>query len=438
MCGIAGIINKFPRKFDYATFCTLGVSNDVRGGDSCGIFIDGRYGYGVKENKFFSNYFQENEIIDNTKTSTIALVHCRKASVGAVNEQNAQPVVITDKDGKVEFVVLHNGTIYNYKELAKKYIPKVDITDMTDSQVMARIFYYSGYDVLNEYNGGAVFVIVDYREGAPRTLFFKGASKKNSYSKEQEEERPLYFCIDKDNKELVFSSIWEYIMTLRRDFVTYSFRPNILMEFNGTSFNVIGRYSRDKVYQLKETIYSYPKYSMYGNDDDDWYDQFDSYLSVNMINNTYSFKGKKIDGKLYISDYGKVFKKGSQGYEVWFFNGVALKNEHCYRFLSSLKKETKLSDDEFFKKFENVIRFLSVDRVYPRGEFWYEATSPVNYSLYTGIWTPMTTVTSHRYGGGVKIGTSYVGIKDSVKSKVSIKVDMNFKTIKEECKSLMK
>ena len=39
MCGIAGIINKTPREFDYSTFCTLGIANDARGGDSCGVFM---------------------------------------------------------------------------------------------------------------------------------------------------------------------------------------------------------------------------------------------------------------------------------------------------------------------------------------------------------------------------------------------------------------
>ena len=57
MCGIAGIINKTPRNFDYSTFCTLGISNDTRGGDSCGIFIYGKYECVVIDDKFFSYFF---------------------------------------------------------------------------------------------------------------------------------------------------------------------------------------------------------------------------------------------------------------------------------------------------------------------------------------------------------------------------------------------
>lgn len=457
MCGIAGIINKAPRAFDYATFCSLGISNDAKGGDSCGVFIDGRYEYGIGENKFFSNYFQESKLLEETEQSTIALVHCRKASVGVISEKTAQPVVIK-KDGKVEFVLMHNGTIYNYEALAKKYIPDVNIIGMTDSQVMAHIFYYAGYDALNEYNGGAVFAIVDYRGKSPRTLFFRGASKRASYSKDTEAERPLYYCIDRAQQELVFSSIWMYLMALRRDCITYALRTNELLEFNGTSLVTVGKYERTNMQQTKEVVVkSYPLYdgvctgfygkygthTEYENVDDSWYDSgtaatYDNYISIDILKNIYSYKGKKIHGKLSINDFGRVGGKLVNGYDVWFFSGVALKNKHCFNFLTSLKKESKLSDKEFFIKFENLIRFLSVDGVYPKGDYWYQAISPTGSVLFTGTWQPMTSVTATKFTSGARIGASYKGVKESIKTKVLDKLDINFKTIKEECKSLMK
>ena len=56
---------------------------------------------------------------------------------------------------------------------------------MSDSQVMTQIFYHAGYDVLGDYNGGAVFVIVDYRQRGDKPLvyFWKGRSTEYSYSK---------------------------------------------------------------------------------------------------------------------------------------------------------------------------------------------------------------------------------------------------------------
>lgn len=460
MCGIAGIINKTPRAFDYGTFCTLGIANDTRGGDSCGVFIDGRYEYGTGENKLFANYFQESKLLDETKRSTIALVHCRKASVGAISAETAQPVVIKEGD-KIVFVVMHNGTIHNYEALAKKYIPEIDIKGMTDSQVMARIFYYKGYDVLSEYNGGAVFAIVDYREKAPKVLLFKGASKRTSYSKEQEEERPLYYCIDKSKRELVFSSIWTYLMALRKECTVYTMRTNELVEFTGTALAIVSKIDRSKMQQNKEIVSTIPIYGrdsiskatdyckrkFYGYDwdeMDDLYDDFeygqvyDSYISVDLIRNLYSYKGKKVHGKLSLNDYGRVGGRLMKGCDVWFFNGVALKNKTCFKFLTVLEKESKLSRTDFSDKFENVIRFLSVDGVYPRGEFWYQAISPTGHILFTGTCQPLTTTSATRYSGGVRAGITFKGVMVPVKDKLSDKLDINFKEIKEECKSLMK
>lgn len=441
MCGLAGIITKSPRKFDYATFCTLGVANDSRGGDSCGVFIDGKYGYGTKDYKFFSNYFQDNEFLESIKESTVALVHCRKASVGIIDETTAQPVVIT-KDGKVDFVVMHNGTIYNYKSLAEKYIPKVNITGMTDSQVMAHIFYNCGYEVLNEYNGGAAFVIVDYRGGSPKTLLFKGASRKNYYAIKEEEERPLFYCIDKDNKELVFSSIWMYLMTLRRNCETYSVRANELLEFNGEELVTVGKFPRTNMQQDKEYFYS-GYYNRSTPSYDDWYDSesnivYNEYVSVDLVNNVYSFKGKRIQGKLLLNDYGRVNGKSKEYIPVWFFDGIALKNSHCYKFLTALRKESRLSGKEFFLKFQNVIRFLSIDGIYLKDELYRKATSCIDSTPFTGTFHPISSVSSLKICEGRKIGTVYLGVKDYIKNLLSENLDFNFKTIKEECKSLMK
>ena len=443
MCGIAGIISKTPRTFDYGTFCTLGIANDTRGGDSCGVFIDGKYEYGTGENKLFANYFQESKLLDETKRSTVALVHCRKASVGAISAETAQPVVIKEGD-KVVFVVMHNGTIHNYEALAKKYIPEIDIKGMTDSQVMARIFYYKGYDVLSEYNGGAVFAIVDYREQLPKVLLFKGASKKYSTSKDAEDERPLYYCIDKAKQELVFSSIGIYLLALRRDCETYSARSNELLEFNGTDLITIKEYSRDNCTQCKKFVHStyYPVYDKtnFGkwNNFNDSYDVslYNSYLTCNLLENTYSYKGKRVYGKLHVNKYGYVGDKQKNGKDIWFFDGVALKNSICFKFLTILRKEIGLSEKEFSTKFENVIRYLSIDGVYKKGDYWYKAITPLSSTLFTGILHQITSTTSSTISSGIKVSSSYYsGVSEL---DFSSKLELNFKTIREECKSLMK
>ena len=67
MCGLFGIISRKKKAFDYSTFSVLGVNNDSRGGDSCGIFIDGEYEYGVRDNKLFQDFFTESKILKKKK-----------------------------------------------------------------------------------------------------------------------------------------------------------------------------------------------------------------------------------------------------------------------------------------------------------------------------------------------------------------------------------
>lgn len=46
------------------------------------MFIDGKYEYGTGDTKLFSNYFLDSDLLDNTNKAMVAMVHCRKASVG--------------------------------------------------------------------------------------------------------------------------------------------------------------------------------------------------------------------------------------------------------------------------------------------------------------------------------------------------------------------
>ena len=439
MCGIAGIVNKMPRAFDYSTFCVLGIANDSRGGDSCGVFIDGKYEYGVDKDKYFSSHFLGSDLIYNTDRASIAFLHCRKASVGAISEKTAQPVIIKDAYGNVDYVLMHNGTIHNYKELAAKHIPDIDITGMTDSQVMALIFYNVGYEPLNEYNGGAVFAIADYRGYSPKVMLFKGASKKTKYAEKIEEERPLYYCVDKIKRELVFSSIGIHLVALRKECDTYSLKENTLYEFNGKGLSVVKYYSRENCCQQKETTYTYAGYyNRYGTlpiDDED------GFISANLINNTYSFNGRPVHGKVYLSSYGKIeshSKKTPKNYEMYFFNGVPLKNAYCFRFLCALRKDSRLSDLDFFKKFETVIRFLSVDEIYEKEGKWYKCVSPTDGALFTGPRQSLCSISVDQIVSGIKVSSSFSGSYDILKIIAARKYDINFKEVREQCKLLMK
>ena len=93
-CGIFGIINTKKSPFDYTTFSVLGINNDSRGGDSCGVFIDGQVEYGVDKQKLFEDFMYDSVLVQTTEECQIAFGHCRKASVGKVALETAQPVCI--------------------------------------------------------------------------------------------------------------------------------------------------------------------------------------------------------------------------------------------------------------------------------------------------------------------------------------------------------
>ena len=439
MCGIFSIINSKPRKFDYTTFCVLGVNNDSRGGDSCGVFIDGLWEVGVDKKKEFRDFFKESSVLNRIKGKnvSIALGHCRKASVGGVSDKTAQPVVLTDKAGNAKFVMIHNGTIHNYEELAKKYIPKIDIKGLTDSQVMARIFYYKGYDCLSEYNGGSVFLIVDYRQPEPRILIFRGASKKYSTSTTIEEERPFYFIQNKN--EFVCSSIDKYLEVLRPDDEVFTVEDNVLIQVLPGDIVNVKSYDRSNCQQSK--VVNYTTGNSYGtvwqgNQSGSTYggtyyqgggyrggagvghttpavgsefnrggtstgssiDRVTSigpkFLRPDKTTNLYfTDKAKTIraHGQLSINDFGRMYtgeaakeESSHTVKEIWFFNGIALLDVEYFRFLEFALKKSKMSKEEFMTKYQNLIRFVSLDKLYSMNGSFHLATGFSSHRPFTG------------------------------------------------------
>lgn len=266
MCGLFGIISKEKVNVDKRVIATLGMLNDTRGGDACGLFIDGQIEYGTEgDNVKFYNFFQQSKLFKEAKKANVVLGHCRKASVGGKSADKAQPIVIREGD-EIKFVLLHNGTIKNYADLAKKYIPDEDITGLSDTQIMAKIFYLAGYDCLGEYNGGAVFVIADYRGETPEIRLWCGWSKDYSYSKEITPERPLFITLF--SNRLAFSSIKEGLDCLYPDMKTLSIKPNTLCKFEDGRLLIDREFDRSNCIQTPTT--SYRSSGLY-DDDRDYY-----------------------------------------------------------------------------------------------------------------------------------------------------------------------
>ena len=292
MCGLFGFIGFKKQPVDVRSFIALGIENDSRGGHGCGIFCDGIIEYGTASEKYFESFYEDSKLLPSIKSAEVLIGHDRKASVGGVSDEKLQPVVNYDENGDVDFVLMHNGTITNHTELAAKYLSmdKTESDKFTDSQIMAQIVYTHGFKVFSEYVGAGVFVIVDYRtpKRKPSVYVFKGKSKEHSYSKEAEEERPLYYI--RTENGLWFSSIMTHLKVMAynmpNDIFTFPCNQVLLINHNDR-LQLIETIDRSELVQKSSVVYisggssgNYGKSrieSMYY-DRDDYGDMYDDYI----------------------------------------------------------------------------------------------------------------------------------------------------------------
>lgn len=449
MCGIFGIVTPKPSKLDVRAFCVLGVNNDSRGGDSCGVFIDKKYEYGVNENKLFYNFFPKSKVINSTTKCQIALGHCRKASVGAINAANAQPVVIKDANGEVQFTLMHNGTIVNYEELANKYIPDVNIKDMTDSQVMAHIFYRTGYKALGEYIGAGAFVIVDYRKGEPEVLFFKGESKTHQYSTVLQVERPL-FCTY-SSTEFIFSSIMDYLKALRPGRDVLTFTTNKLLKLKDGKLFTVEEYDRSNLWQTRSYNYYNNTNSIISTvcnttekDSRNYYNQnifrsssyWDDVVDMD-TDGIYIIGGEKAHGIFWVDPIGNIEKKKSFGtIQVAFWKGVLLKNTACYSFLSKFAEDMEVSHDDLMIAMPDLVHYLSPCACWcDEAGKWVTSDTPTSNFLYTGTAIfPFTTEEIYFRRGKINSYTEGITYKDAL---VDLKMSNDYKIDSDIVKNLL-
>lgn len=207
MCNIAGYSGQKPPSIDKLKILfALGRS---RGTDSCGIVINNKrtLGYPDKEignlKKNLSDpldFLGNFQFPKNFNTNTV-IMHSRRGTTGGKNARTAHPYEFEYEDG-TKLYFMHNGTIYNEREIREKYDIKY-ADHKTDTELMGLVLYHHGMEkfieMLKMYRGAAN--LVWYWSDQPDEMWiWKGASMDSYHNKQENkkkeylaEDRPLYF-----------------------------------------------------------------------------------------------------------------------------------------------------------------------------------------------------------------------------------------------------
>ena len=238
MCGIFAHAGLKPGQFNKDKFDKLGILNEVRGKDSCGVSVDGKIQVGVDKTKIYRDFIANMNISVPTEIP-IVIGHTRMSTVGGNTSANAHPFGFggCDNGEKYGFIGVHNGTLLNHHDLALKHgiSTKVEKNGVErskiDSEILLEILYKTGnFKVFSQYNGAAATVFYNVEE--PDVVYcFHGKSRVYDQIGNPVEERPLYYYKESKNS-LYISSLECSLRTI------------------GGDNNTIGEFEHNTVYKI--------------------------------------------------------------------------------------------------------------------------------------------------------------------------------------------
>lgn len=236
MCGIFGASLKKGQKLNLSKVNILGIFNIQRGEDSCGVYYSGKITKGINKEANYGDFLMTTPIERGDLENEIFIGHTRKSSVGVVNLANAHPHIDDD-----DYVQVHNGTLRNHYELARKY--NVKTTDLfVDSQILARLINTQGWSVLSEYEGFAATAST-FKNSDPETLFLYHGGVINPRDSVLYEERPLYILEQKEG--IYFSSLEQSLDFINENKSRYSVQQ---LPVNGVYSIKNGVFSKKAIY----------------------------------------------------------------------------------------------------------------------------------------------------------------------------------------------
>lgn len=267
MCGIFGTITNDVNNLDLTKIHLLGVMNEDRGTDSCGLYLDGVIYAGFEKNLSTYRNFALS-MYKKPKHYPFILGHTRQASPGAkITVENVHPFGFGfNKKKGYSFVGAHNGTLYNKEDLAKEF--GVDLKsgdrEKIDSEILLECIYKSkNFKVLEKYHGAAALSFVDVRNN--KMYLYSGSSGEYTTVKPVLE-RPLHVYVESETVLHYSSESLPLMLLGASDDEVFQIENNIVYEFTPGDFANAKEYpiDRSKMTQKKEYFNNYGNYGNYG------------------------------------------------------------------------------------------------------------------------------------------------------------------------------
>jgi len=362
-CGIFAWVGKDIKYFRKDLFNILGMYNDNRGGDACGLYYDDSWYKGIGNTAKYEKLIVENDLHNTLKLKKYPVIigHDRKTSVGHDTIVNAQPVVLLDfNTEEVLLVQAHNGTITNYRELSKKYSIEL-ITGESDSIAIAKLIDTVGWKVLGEYEGSGAFVI--NKKDEPNVLYaFHGRSKVTENSTTLTDERPLAYLTFPGKGTFISSDInhLKSISVPKKEIIPCEFRHNILYKLEGDSVIEFLEIDRTTIKPMfKSVTYSsgssnsahntFSKHPIsYGDDA--------TKRAIRYYKGLFHINDEPAHGTYIVDAWGwpiveSIKFSRDKHFELSFIYGILMKNRVSYEIMLKIINDAKINDvDEFYQQ----------------------------------------------------------------------------------------
>jgi len=202
MCGISGIINFNAEPVDRKAVANMTRLVNHRGPDGSGFYFKKNVGFGH-----------------------------RLLSITGCENPTQQPIT----DAGENYVLVFNGQVYNYKELAQELATKgYQFKTVSDTEVLLKAYMEWGDSVNERLNGMWAFVVADF---ARNKLFI---------SRDRFGQKPLYYTVH-HNRFIFFSEIKQL-----KAIADFPFRLNVAKAVNFLSHGQID----DDEFTLFENVFS--------------------------------------------------------------------------------------------------------------------------------------------------------------------------------------